>query len=147
MTSDEKILVCVHQVPNEEQLIRRGGELSNLLHCPLYVLNIDNEQTNTHEQSQHSFTELWQRKYAEWEATVITKSCDTKKVVEMITDTAKQHNITQLIIGQSGQTRWQEIMHGSIINDLLSRMDGVDLHIVSVDRLNNNALNSHSITE
>lgn len=145
MTSDEKILVCVNHVPNGEQLIRRGGELSQLLHCPLYVLNIMTE-ANTHKQKQENFTELWQHKCVEWEATMVTKSCDAKKIVETIAETAKQHNITQLIIGQPGQTRWQEIMHGSIINDLLSRLEGVDLHIVAVDRLNNETLNRLSST-
>jgi len=140
MTSDEKILVCVHHVPNGEHLIRRGGELSQLLHCPLYVLNIMIE-ANQHKQKQENFTELWQRNCEDWEATLITESCDTKKIVDTIVQTAKQHNITQLIIGQSAQTRLQEIMHGSIINDLLNRLEGVDLHIVAVNRFNSGGLN------
>lgn len=144
MISDEKILVCVHHVPNGEHLIRRGGQLSQLLDCPLYVLNIMIE-ANQYKQKQENFTELWQRNCEEWEAKLITQSCETKKIVETIVETAKQHNITQIIIGQSAQTRWQEIMHGSIINDLLNHLEGVDLHVVAVNRLNNGELNQISL--
>jgi len=135
MTSDEKILVCVHHVPNGEQLIRRGGELSNLFHCPLYVLNITPEHASAHKQKTEGLNVQWQQICDKWEATLVTKTCDAKKVVDMIADVAKQYGITQLIIGQSGQTRWQEIWHRSFINELLREMDGVDIHVVSVDRL------------
>ncbi|MFC6334404.1 hypothetical protein ACFP56_17385 [Paenibacillus septentrionalis] len=136
MTNDEKILVCVRNMANGEQLIRRGGELSQMLHCPLYVLNITSGQTETPTQEQKKDTEFWQRKCEEWGATLIVESFDNKKINEVIAETASRYHITQLIIGQPGQTRWQEIMHGCFVNDLLSLLTEVDVHVVAVQRLN-----------
>src|SRR5699024_1244757 len=47
---------------------------------------------------------------------------------------AYQNNITQVIIGEKPQNRWEEITKGSFINVLLRELVFVDIHIVSVDR-------------
>src|SRR5690606_5784442 len=131
MTSGEKIMVCVSHVANGEQLIHRGGELSKLLQCPLYVLSVSYGEDN---QAKSNNDLIWKSKSDEWGATLLVQSNENKKTCEVIAETAKRYNITQLIIGQSPQTRWQEIMNGSIVNELLYRLNEVDIHIVSLHR-------------
>src|SRR5699024_2819693 len=43
-------------------------------------------------------------------------------------------NITQVIIGETPQNRWEEITKGSFINILLKELVFIDVHIVSVNR-------------
>ncbi|GIP17349.1 hypothetical protein J40TS1_29910 [Paenibacillus montaniterrae] len=143
MICDEKIMVCVHYVQNGERLIRRGGELSQLFESPLYVLSVISEQ-DEHDQAQAR--SHWQRICEEWGAELIIKPRGHKKVAEAIAEAAKQCGITQLIIGQSAQTRWQEIMHGSIINELLNRLDGVDIHVVAVQRINESLAQTNDLS-
>src|SRR5699024_3243618 len=53
---------------------------------------------------------------------------------KVIAEVAYNLNITQIIIGQTPQNRWEEITKGSFANALLREMTFVDVHIVSVDR-------------
>ncbi|MNI24839.1 hypothetical protein D3C73_784720 [compost metagenome] len=57
-----------------------------------------------------------------------------KKTAEVIVDTARERGVTQIIIGQSSQTLWQEITRGNFINDLIELLGPIDLHIVAVQR-------------
>ena len=52
----------------------------------------------------------------------------------MIAEVAHEHNITQIIIGQTAQSRWEEITKGSFMNVLLREITFVDFHVVSVAR-------------
>ncbi|GAA3313759.1 hypothetical protein GCM10020331_004610 [Ectobacillus funiculus] len=37
-------------------------------------------------------------------------------VADQIVQYATEHNVTRIVMGQSKRTRWEEIVHGSIIN-------------------------------
>src|SRR5690625_6030456 len=53
---------------------------------------------------------------------------------KVIAEVAYNLNITQIIIGQTPQNRWEEITKGSFSNALLREITFIDVHIVSVDR-------------
>jgi two-component system sensor histidine kinase KdpD len=44
---------------------------------------------------------------------------------------AQDHQITQLVIGHSNRTRWQEFTKGSIINRLTRALRNVDILVVA----------------
>jgi len=125
-------MVCVHHGRNGERLIDRGSELAERLHCPLYVLNVTPEVSdrNPDEDMTH-----WQAACGRTGGTLIVKAHGKHKPSEVIAEFARQHRITQLIIGHPGLTRWQEIMQGSIVNELLHDLEEVDIHIVAVERI------------
>ncbi len=68
------------------------------------------------------------------QADLIVAKNDSRNVAEVIADHAKERRITQIIIGQSARTKWEEITKGSIINQLLHLIKDVDIHIASVQR-------------
>ncbi|MEC0310817.1 universal stress protein [Paenibacillus lautus] len=143
LLNNEKILVCVYYGPNGERLIRRGGELARLLQCPLFVLSVIPLREDELDQAQERYMAEWKMKCDEYGATFIVKTNEDRKASEIIAETAKNHHITQLIIGQSGQTRWQEITRGSFINELLNQIGETDLHIVAVQRMDEQMADTH----
>src|SRR5699024_6591949 len=64
----------------------------------------------------------------------IIKEKETRPIAKAIKEVAYRYNITQVIVGEKPQNRWEEITKGSFVNILLRELDFVDLHIVSVDR-------------
>ncbi len=62
------------------------------------------------------------------------KDNEKRPVSKVIAEVARKKNVTQIILGQTAQSRWQQITKGSIINDLLHDIPFVDLHIISVSR-------------
>lgn len=143
MVNNEKIMVCVYYGPNGERLIRRGGELARYLQCPLFVVSVIPVQPDKLNQEQENYMALWRAKCEELGATFIMKSSENRKASEIIAETARNHHITQLIIGQPAQTRWLEIIHGSFVNELLNRIGEIDLHIVAVQRMDEELADTH----
>jgi len=48
---------------------------------------------------------------------------------------AQANNATQIIIGKSARTRWFEILHGSVVHDLVRRSGNISVHVIAGDVL------------
>lgn len=132
---DERILVCVYYGPNGERLIRRGYELSRLTNCPFYVLTVDRLAEDEFDAEKASYIDQWRTLARELGAAkFIIKDKETRPIAKAIKEVAYRYNITQVIVGEKPQNRWEEITKGSFVNILLRELVFVDLHIVSVDR-------------
>lgn len=132
---DESILVCVYYGKNGERLIRRGHKLATLLDCPLYVLTVDAKPLDAFDAEKSGYIEQWKQLTEELEVEeFIVKDNEKRPIHKVITEIAMDFNITQIIVGQSAQSRWEEITKGSFLNVLLKEVPFVDFHIVSVKR-------------
>ncbi|MGI5891440.1 MAG: universal stress protein [Bacillota bacterium] len=132
---DESILVCVYYGPNGERLIRRGCKLADMLKCPLYILTIDPLPLEEFDAEKTDYISRWKQLAKEHHAEeYILKDNEKRPVTKVIAEIARQKNITQIVIGQTAQSRWREITKGSIINILLREIPFIDLHIISVSR-------------
>lgn len=132
---DERILVCVYYGPNGDRLIRRGHELARMTGCPLYILTVDRLPFDEFDAEKTSYIEEWKQLGKELGAEkFILKDNEARPIVKVIKEAAYKHNITQVIIGETPQNRWEEITKGSFINVLLKELVFIDVHIVSVNR-------------
>ncbi|EKN68208.1 universal stress protein [Schinkia azotoformans] len=132
---DESILVCVYYGPNGERLIQRGCKIARMLNCPLYILTVDPSPFDELDAEKSNYITKWQQLAKEHNAQAfILKDNEKRPVYKVIAEVAREKNITQLIIGQTAQSRWEQIAKGSIINSLLKEIPFVDLHIISVAR-------------
>lgn len=130
---DESILVCVYYGANGERLIRRGHKLATLLGCPLYVLTVDTMPLDAFDAEKSGYINSWQQLAEELHIEqFIIKDNEKRPIQKVIQEVAQEHNITQIIVGQSAQSRWEEITKGSFINVLLKEVPYVDFHIVSI---------------
>lgn len=124
----EKILVCVNYRPNAEKLIRRGSRIATRLNAAFYVLNLKPKQSS----------KIDQKSIAEWEkltqnlgGTFILEETHSRKVAQQIVDVCMRLQITQLVMGMSARTRWEEIIKGSIINIIMQKLQLCDILIIS----------------
>ncbi|WP_068784554.1 universal stress protein [Paenibacillus phocaensis] len=132
---NESILVCVYYGPNGERLIKRGCKIANLMQAPLYILTIDPKPFDELDAEKVFYIEQW-KEYANTHATAqfIMKDNESRPVSKVIAEVARENNITQIILGQTAHSRWEQITKGSIINALVREIPFVDLHIISVAR-------------
>ncbi len=132
---DESILVCVYYGPNGERLIKRGHKLSQIMDCPLYVLTVDTLPYDEFDAEKSGYIDSWKELCEDLDVEeFIIRDNEKRSSVKAIAEVAHNHNITQIIIGQSPQNRWEEITKGSFVNVLLREMSFIDIHIVSIDR-------------
>ncbi|WP_191560227.1 KdpD-like non-kinase potassium sensor [Metabacillus idriensis] len=131
----EKILVCVQYGPTAEKLIRRGWRMANRLKAHLYILNVTKDSPETFSQEMREKTEQWHNLAAQFNAVFLLEQQNSRKPAQVIIDIANQHHITQILLGQSARTRWEEIRKGSIVNTIMRKTSNIDIHIVSDERL------------
>jgi nucleotide-binding universal stress UspA family protein len=133
--SNESILVCVYYGPNGERLLKRGCKIANMMKAPLYILTVDPKPFDELDAEKLFYIEQW-KEYAHSHATAqfIMKDNESRPVSKVIAEVARDNNITQIILGQTAHSRWEQITKGSIINSLVREIPFVDLHIVSVAR-------------
>lgn len=132
---DESILVCVYYGPNGERLIKRGYKIAAIMDCPLYILTVDPSPLDDFDVDKSKYIERWQELAEELEVESFIICDDEKRpTAKVIKEVAHRYGITQIIIGQTAQSRWEEITKGSFMNVLLREIPFVDFHVVSVDR-------------
>lgn len=132
---DESILVCVYYGPNGERLIQRGSKIASMLDCPLYILTIDPKPFDDLDAEKSDYINRWKQLAKDNQADeFIIMDNEKRPVSKVIAGVAREKHITQIILGQTAQSRLQEIAKGSLINVLLKEIPFIDLHIVSVVR-------------
>lgn len=132
---DESILVCVFYGPNGERLIKRGHKLASMLDCPLYILTVDPLPLDDFDAEKSSYIERWEELADELDADeFIIRDNEKRPSPKVISEVAKELNITQIVIGQTARSRWEEITKGSFLNMLLREIPFADFHVVSVAR-------------
>lgn len=132
---DESILVCVYYGPNGARLIRRGCKIADMLNCPLYILTVDPKPFDELDAEKSNYIAEWKKLAEQHNAEAfILKDNEKRPVYKVIAEVAREKGITQIILGQTARSRWEQIAKGSIINSLLREIPFVDLHIISVAR-------------
>ncbi|MCQ6273943.1 universal stress protein [Bacillus sp. V3B] len=132
---DESILVCVYYGPNGARLIQRGCKIASMLDCPLYILTIDRKPFDELDAEKSFYISSWQQLAEKHNAEeFIVLDNEKRPISKVIADVAREKHITQIVLGQTAQSRWEQMTKGSIINTLLQEIPFVDLHIISVSR-------------
>jgi two-component system sensor histidine kinase KdpD len=132
---DESILVCVYYGPNGERLIQRGCKIAKVFDCPLYILTVDRKPFEDLDAEKSNYITRWKQMAKENGADAfILRDNDERPTYKVIAEVARKKGITQIIIGQTARSRWEQFTKESIIDSLIREIPFVDLHIISVAR-------------
>ena len=127
----ERVLVCVSTYPNSAQLLRRGARVASVMRARLFAVFIDHpERFLTKEESLYVETceHLCRQLGGEF---LRVKSAN---VGEAIAQTAEKHHITQVVLGQSQKSRWELFWRGSLVQQLVTYLKDVDLHVIATEK-------------
>lgn len=105
-------MVCVHYGPHGQRLIQRGSQLAGLLQAPLIVLTVGALGDNEYNREKQQYLSGWKSLTEAAGGQFVIRDGNGKSVSEVIADTARENRITQIIIGQSGQTFWEGLTRG-----------------------------------
>jgi two-component system sensor histidine kinase KdpD len=57
-----------------------------------------------------------------------------RAVAAALGQVARERHVTQIVIGQPTQSRWHNLLYGSVVNQLLRYPIGADIHVVPAIR-------------
>ena len=125
----EKVMVAVDHRPAGKSLIREGRRMAAALRGDLLVVYV--EPTSGRRQAQTVEEERQLRATLQLAHELGAKVVRLRgKVSEELIAYAQANQISQLVIGHPTHGRWQEFLHGSVTNDILRKMNGVDVHVI-----------------
>ena len=105
--------------------------MANRLKAKLYVLHVtDSKEQDMPQWKQEKIT-AWRELALQFGAEFLLKNKRMQKPAHIIVEAANEHFITQILLGQSARTRWEEIKRGSIVNEIMRQTTNIDIHIVA----------------
>ncbi len=123
----ERVVVALTGSPQGERLIRRAARMAARARAELVGVHIRAVDGLTQAPTALLDTHraLVQELGGRYEE--ITGS----EVATALVEFAQAENATQLILGATQRSRWSEMLHGSVINQVIRSADGIDVHIIS----------------
>ncbi len=124
----DRIMVCISPTQSSLRLLRRGWRTAQRLHGEIVAVYVESKPPSGKEQRtlQNDFT-LADR----LNIPVVTLHGD---VAAELVRYARENGITQIVMGHSDRSRWQEMVRGPIINRLARELRTVDILIVANPR-------------
>src|ERR1700730_8014633 len=130
----ERILVCVSEDPRCAGLVRYAKRLSDRLHAPFVALSVETRRTaGLTEEERNRIADTLRLAHALGGEAATIPGGD-RRVADDILGYAHANNITQIIIGKSTRSRWFEILHGSVVHDLVRGAGNISVHVIAGER-------------
>lgn len=121
----DKIMVCISPTQSSLRLLRRGWRTSQRLKGEIIAVYVESRPpTDAEQRTLQSDFALADR----LKIPVVTLHGDV--ATELIRYT-RENGTTQLVIGHSSRSRWQEFVKGSIVNRLARELRNIDIVIVA----------------
>jgi len=132
----ERVLVCVSEDPRAAGLVRYTKRRADRLHAPwtaLYVETRRSLQLSEEERDRIADTlRLAERLGGE---AITIPGGPRRTVADDVVGWAREHNVTQIVIGKSTRSRWFEILHGSVVHELVRRSGNISVNVIAGDEL------------
>jgi two-component system sensor histidine kinase KdpD len=121
----ERVMVAVSRPGFSDDLIRRAARLAQRARGDLFVVHVREEES---------------REDAAWleHMAVLVRDLGGRfdvvpadDVVDGLLGYAYRQHVTQIVVGESLRSWWQEIMHGSVVTRLIRKARGVDIHVIA----------------
>jgi two-component system sensor histidine kinase KdpD len=126
----ERVLVCASTYPNSLQLLRRGARIASYMNAQFYAVFVnDPDRFLTKAESLH--VETCEKLCKEFNGQFLR--VNGTNIAKAISEVAKQYRITQIVIGESQQSRWKLLLRGSLTQQLVRSLKHVDLHIIATE--------------
>ncbi len=127
----ERILVAVSELPGAEGLVRATKRLADAMRAPWVALHVETARAarfSGDERGRLAATlELASRLGAE------VVSAPSEHVIDGIKRYAADARTTQIVVGKSARSRWFELRHGSVVDQLVRDTPQIAVHVLPLD--------------
>jgi two-component system, OmpR family, sensor histidine kinase KdpD len=131
----ERILVCVSDDPRAASLVRYAKRLADRLHGPWVALYIEGRRSTQLSEIERDRVADTLRLAQALGGEAVTIPGGDRSIADDVIGYSHAHNVTQIIIGKSTRSRWFEILHGSVVHDLVRRSGNISVHVIAGDQL------------
>ena len=133
----EKVMVAIASRGSAKKLLRVGSRIAGRLASDWYAVYVEtpNEELGRIKPADYAALQDNIRFAEELGARVV--KLKSRRVVDALIDFARREGITHVVFGQTSRSRWDVLLHGSIINRFLDEVRDATVQVVPLERRNN----------
>jgi two-component system sensor histidine kinase KdpD len=135
----ERILVCVSEDPRSAGLVRHAKRLADRLHAPLTALCVETARSLQFGEEERDRIAEALRLAERLDGEAVTIPAKARRIADDIISFAHKNNVTHIVVGKSTRSRWFEIVHGSVVHDLVRRAGNISVHVIAGEDLGEHA--------
>jgi two-component system, OmpR family, sensor histidine kinase KdpD len=121
--------VCISEAANTPGLVRYSRRVADRLHAPLTAIYVETARTERLSDTERDRIAEHMRLAERLGAVTIT--LPGRKIADEVVAYSEANNITQIVIGKSSRSYWFEIVHGSVVHDLVRKTGSISVHVIS----------------
>jgi two-component system sensor histidine kinase KdpD len=123
----ERVVVCLDPSPAAANAVRAAKRTADGLEAELIALYVETDRHTTLSEAEHAHLAETMRLAAQLGAEVVT--VPGRSVVEEILAFARSRNATRVVVGKSRRSRWFELRHGSVVDQLVRSGSGLAIEV------------------
>src|SRR5438132_1472875 len=131
----ERILVCVSEDPRAAGLVRYAKRLADRLHAPFTALCVETRRSLQWSEVERDRVADTLRLAEALGGEAITVPGGDRGIADDVISFAHANNVTHIIVGKSTRSRWFEILHGSVVHELVRKSGNISVHVIAGEQL------------
>src|SRR6266480_3476505 len=131
----ERILVCISEDRRAAGLVRYAKRLADRLHAPFTALCVETRRSLQWTEVERDRVADTLRLAEALGGEAITVPGGERSIADDVIGFAEANNVTQIIVGKSTRSRWFEILHGSVVHELVRKSGNISVHVIAGEQL------------
>ena len=130
----EKVMVAMASRGSAKKLLRFGSRIAGRLASDWYAVYVETPNEEMGRIKPDDYVALQENiRFAEELGARVVK-LKSRKVADALIDFARTEGITHVVFGQTSRSRWDILVHGSIINRFLHEVRDATVQVVPLER-------------
>jgi two-component system sensor histidine kinase KdpD len=127
--ASDRVLVCVSEDPRAVELLRYSSRIADRLKAKWTALYIEGPRHSVLSEAQRDTVAETLRTAERLGGEAIT--IPGAGIADDILNYAKANNVTHIVVGKSQRSRWFEMLHGSVVRDLVRSSEAISVHVIA----------------
>jgi two-component system sensor histidine kinase KdpD len=130
----EKVMVAIASRGSAKKLLRVGSRIAGRLASDWYAVYVETPAEEMGRIKPEDYAALQENvRFAEELGARVVK-LRARRVADALVDFARREGITHVVFGQTSRSRWDILLHGSIINRFLGEVREATVQVVPLDQ-------------
>ncbi|HKP11090.1 MAG TPA: universal stress protein [Blastocatellia bacterium] len=130
----EKVMVCVSSGSTAKRLLRAGSRISGRLGAVWYAVYVETPQEEPARIAPENVRQLTENLALAGELGATVVKLKAERAADGLIEFARREGISHVIFGQSARSRWDILLHGSVLNRFLDEVKDAAVQIIPVGR-------------
>jgi two-component system, OmpR family, sensor histidine kinase KdpD len=127
----DRLLVCVSESPAALAIVRHARRVADRLSAPWTAVYV--ETTRYHRRSEAERDRIAGSLRLAEKLGAETLTIPGRRIADDLVAYARANNVTEIIIGKSSRPRWFEMLHGSVVHELVRSAGPISVQVIAGD--------------